>query len=356
MARGASRVDRDRVLPALLLALVPWTLLGGGSGCLGGGTPAPPTELCPGPDLNHILASPGTEGYVFGYPGTVVDARGVDVVGQLRHGVELSGNNGGCYQGGSITGTWDIAAPWETYHLTAAVSLRSDASPNRVHATHLRNYGDGVSIEFYVPCGAFSNWLSVRANHMEDIHDDAIESDGLCSVEIADNLIERTFVAFAFRNRVTEPNLSGSFNNVTVERNLVRLHAFAQNYNGIPVHGGFWKWAHEKRGPRVVVRDNLFLATDAPHGMLLPYLNRVQSCSNNRLLFSGTEAEWAQALAGGCDNDGDDGLCDGQRLLALSYCYDVITKPDTQSEIDFLATHWDPHVASWKASHLADDE
>jgi hypothetical protein len=305
-----------------------------------------------------ILPSSSENEYVYDYPGTVADARGVDWVGQTRHGVELGGSFGGCFQGGSMTGTWDIAATWETFHLTAAVSVRTDASPARVHATRLRNYGDGVSIEFYVPCpnGSLNPWLRVRASHFEDIHDDAIESDGLCAVEIADNLIERTFVAFAFRNRSTEPGRIGSANLVTIDGNLVRLHAFAQNWNAITVHGGFWKWARGKQGPRVAVRNNLFLAFDAPAGQLFPYLNRVQSCQDNLLLFAGTEAEWVQALAGGCDDDGDDGLCDGERLLALSDCYTVITKPDTQSEADFLAAHWDPHVASWKASHGADDE
>jgi hypothetical protein len=46
----------------------------------------------------------------------------------------------------------------------------------------------------------------------------------------------------------------------------------------------------------------------------------------------------------------------GERLLALSSCFTVITKPDTQSEADFLAAHWDPYVATWKAAHGADDE
>jgi len=356
---GPKRPKRgcDAAWPALLLALLPWTLFGGGAGCLSS-RPPPPTELCPGPVHKTVLANGASDAYLLDYPATVVDARGVDWVGQARHAVELEGPLGGCLQGGRMTGTWDIASTWETFHLTAAVSVRTEASPVRVHAGHFQNYGDGVSIEFYVNCpnGAFDPWLRVRANHFEDIHDDAIESDGLCSVEIADNLIERTFVAFAFRNRSVEPNRTGHINLVTIEGNLVRLHAFPQNWNGITVHGGFWKWAHGGQGPKVTVRNNLFLAMDAPRGELFPYVNRVQSCKDNRLLFAGTEAEWTQALAGGCDDDGDDGLCDGERLLALASCYEVITKPDSQSEADFLAAHWDPHVAAWKASHLADDE
>lgn len=85
-------------------------------------------------------------------------------------------------------------------------------------------------------------------------------------------------------------------------------------------------------------------------------MNRVLACENNVLLFAGSEAEWQQALASGCDDKGDDGLCDGERMLALAHCYTVITKPDAQSEAAFLAEHWDPWVASWKAAHAADEE
>jgi len=91
-------------------------------------------------------------------------------------------------------------------------------------------------------------------------------------------------------------------------------------------------------------------------GNLLPYVNRVVSCSNNVLLFAGSEAEWQQALLGGCDDEGDDWLCDGERLEALADCYTVVTKPDAQSEADFLAAHWDPYVSAWKAAHTADEE
>jgi hypothetical protein len=340
----------------LALALLPWTLLGGGAGCLGS-APPPPTQLCPGPVAKLVLASGGTNEYVYDYPGTVVDARGIDWAGQSSAGVELQGSFQGCFQGGRITGTWDPAALWETYHLTAALSVQAESSPMRVMSVHARNYGDGVSIEPYVPCpnGSLSPWLSVRSNHLEDIHDDAIESDGLCATEIADNLIERAFVAFGFRNRSSDPNRSGSSNVVVVDGNLVRLHAFANNYDGQPTHGAFWKWAHERRGPRIAVRNNRFLAFD-PTGGLFPLVNRVTSCQNNVLLFAGSEAEWAQALAGGCDDHGDDGLCEGERMLALAGCFTVITKPDAQSEAEFLATQWDPYVATWKASHSADDE
>jgi hypothetical protein len=353
MAHGAATYWRAA---GLALALLPWALLGGGAGCLGGSTPPPATELCPPTALPPTVAN-ASGIYVLDSFGEVVDARGRDWVGQDSSAVELQGSEPGCFQGGGIMGTWNPASSWETFHLTAAVSVRNEGQPTRVHAIHTRNYGDSVSIEPYVRCpnGSFKPWLYVRASHLEDVHDDAIEADGLCAVEISDNLIERAFVAFAFRNRTSEPDRRGSGNTVVVDGNLVRLHAFAQNYDGSTMHGAFWKWAHERRGPQIAVRNNRFLAFD-PAGGLFPYVNRVTSCQNNVLLFAGTEAEWSQALLAGCDDQGDDGLCDGERAIALSDCFTVITKADSQSEADFLATHWDPHVASWKATHVADGE
>jgi len=340
----------------LAFALLGWAWLGGGAGCLGA-KPPPPTELCPGSAVVEP-ANSGEHTYVLDYPGGILDARGVDWVGQEPEAVEIEGDEPGCFQGGRMTGTWDYAAPWETFHTTAAVSVRTVKQPTRVHAVHAQNYGDGVSVEFYVPCpnGSLVPWVYIRSNHLEDLHDDAIEVDGLCAAEIFDNLIDRTFVGFGFRNRSSDPNASGSQNTVIVEKNLVRLHAFPNNYEGEPEHGGFWKWAHEGHGPRIKVRNNRFLAFDTPSGPLFPYVTRVADCVNNVLLFAGSEAEWSAALASNCDDDGDDGLCDGQRMLALASCYSVITKPDTQTEADFLAAHWDPHVASWKATHGADNE
>jgi hypothetical protein len=162
-------------------------------------------------------------------------------------------------------------------------------------------------------------------------------------------------VAFGFRNRSNDPNRNGSNNTVVVRGNLVRMHAFPGTYLGQPGHRGIWKWADGGRGPRISVRSNRFLAFDAPlGGTLFPDVSRVVSCANNVFLFAGSEAEWAQALTGGCNSDDD--LCDGERLLALAHCFTVVTKPDTQSEADFLAAHWDSHVAAWKSSHSADEE
>jgi hypothetical protein len=297
---------------------------------------------------------------LYSYPTSnhTVDARGVDWVGQVPDAVIADGAGAGCFVGGRIEGTWDPADSWDLYHDRFGLQIETAQSPFTVEELRVVGTGDAVSLKPSVLCANGSGaWLTVRNSLLEDIHDDAIESDRLCGARVEHNLIDRAFVPLAFRNRSSDPYRNGSKNTVQVWNNLIRVHAFANNYQGQTTHGGFWKWAHGGRGPKVVVQDNRFLAFDAPfRGMLFPYLNRVTSCENNVLLFAGSEAEWQQALLGGCDNDGDDGLCDGERLLALADCYTVITKLDTESEADFLATHWDPYVAAWKDTNSADDE
>jgi hypothetical protein len=341
-------------LAAAGLFLLAWATLGGGSGCL-----APPTPP-PGCLDNDSLVVPSPSQRLYDYPGPdhTLDARGVDWVGQAADGVDLEGNGDGCFVGGRIEGTWNPADSWDLYHGRKALPAGLGSYPLTIENVRLKNFGDGAVLELATPCPNGSPiWLLLRDSLLEDLHDDAVESDGLCSAEIEDTLIDRAYVAFGFRNRESQPNRNGSANTVYVRNSLIRMHAFANNYQGQTVHNGIWKWARGGHGPKVVVRNNRFLAFDAPGGgTLFPFVNRVHACENNVLLFAGSEAEWPQALAGGCDDKGDDSLCDGERMLALSNCYTVITKPDTQPEAAFLAAHWDPYVATWKASHSADEE
>jgi hypothetical protein len=341
-------------LGAIACALVAWALLGGGAGCLGP-PPQPPGCLA---NASLELPSPAQRIYEYGVPAHTVDARGVDWVGESPDGVDLEGPGHGCFVGGRIEGTWSPADSWDLYHGRKAMPAGLGGRPLIAENLRALNFGDGVALELATPCpNGSASWLVLRDSLLEDLHDDALESDGLCSVEATGNLIDRAYVAFAFRNRESQPNRDGSGNTVTLRSNLLRMHAFEGTYQGQPGHRGIWKWARGGRGPKIIVRGNRFLAFDAPlGGTLLPFVNRVTACSDNVLLFAGSEAEWQQALAGGCDDAGDDGLCDGERLLALASCFTAITKPDTQSEADFLATHWDPHVAAWKASHSADEE
>ena len=335
---------------AFWAGLLGWTFVSGGFGCFS--SPKPPDCL----DASSLLlASDAERIYDYPVPKHTVDARGVVWEGQVLDAVVANGAGSGCFVGGRIESNWDPADSWDLYHDRFGLSINTAAIPFTVEALHVLGNGDGVSLKPTVPCPNNSPiWLTVRKSLLEDIHDDAIESDGLCSALIEDNLIERAFVALAFRNRTADPLRNGSNNTVTVRKNLIRAHAFDNNYQGQTAHNGFWKWAHEGHGPKIVVRDNRFVAFDAPpHATLFPYVNRVSNCANNVLVFAGSEEEWQQALLGGCDHEGDDGLCDGERMQVLAGCYEVITKLDKENEDDFLARNWTPYVDSWRDSHSA---
>lgn len=341
-------------LAATGAALLAWALLGGGFGCWS----QPPPSCLTNPSLQ--IANSSLRSYDYLVSNHTVDARGVDWVGAEQDGVALEGDSDGdgCFVGGRIEGTFDPADLWDLFHSRSGLVVDLEDRPAIVEKLRIRNHGDGIGLQLATPCPNGSpSWLIVRDSLLEDIHDDAIESDGLCGVDVSNTLIDRAFVGFAFRSRAADPDRSGDGNTVYVRNSLVRLHSFPNNYQGQLEHNGFWKWAHGGKGPHIVVRNNRFLAFDAPPATtLFPFVNKISTCESNVLLFAGSEAEWQQALAGACDTQGDDGLCDGERMLALASCYTVITKPDTESEADFLATHWDPHVANWKATRSADDE
>ena len=223
---------------------------------------------------------------LYDYPGPdhTVDARGVDWVGQAVDGVDLEGNGDGCFVGGRIEGTWNPADSWDLYHGRKALPAGLGSYKLTLEKVRLKNFGDGAVLELATPCPNGSPiWLLLRDSLLEDLHDDAVESDGLCSVEVEDTLIDRAYVAFGFRNRESQPNRNGSANTVYVRNNLIRMHAFANNYQGQTVHNGIWKWARAGRGPKLVSRNNRFLAFDAPGGgTLFPFVNRVHGLREQR--------------------------------------------------------------------------
>ena len=93
------------------------------------------------------------------------------------------------------------------------------------------------------------------------------------------------------------------------------------------------------------------MVTDYGGGLLLPLVDQVLECADNTLLWAGSPSSLDDWL--GDDGIDSDGLTPAGRLAALSYCFTLLVKPDTQSQTDFLAEHFDPLVAAWKQSHPA---
>jgi hypothetical protein len=136
-----------------------------------------------------------------------------------------------------------------------------------------------------------------------------------------------------------------------VRDSLVLLHAFPNTYKMEPGHGKIWKWAKDGMGPAFVVTGNTFVVTDYGGGLLLPLADQVLECADNTLLWAGSPSSLDDWL--GDDEVDSDGLTPAGRLAALSYCFTLLVKPDTQSQTDFLAEHFDPLVTAWKQSHPA---
>jgi hypothetical protein len=304
-------------------------------------------------------ASPAKTTYVFAAARRAVNAAGVLWRDRGHHAIRLRGGTSACWSGGAIQGPYPEDAVYEcafehgyrggpcwSFHTTAGIAPEVAAPETVIEDLLVSDYGDGVSLE------AASGAVIVRRAYLRDLHDDAIENDFAAAVTVADSLIERAFIAFASRPRSGHP-IDQRGNVFTIRGNLVLLHRFTHAYKERPGHGGFFKWPDNGSGPRFAVTDNVFVMDDPGRGQLtLPLANQVAECRNNRLLWAGSAGAYRAWLAE--DGEHSDGLRSNRaRLKALGNCYAVVVKPARQSKAAFLAEHWDPLVARWKAANPA---
>ena len=297
--------------------------------------------------------------YTFETPGRAVDAAGVLWRNAGHHAVRLRGGHSACWSGGAIEGPYAEDAVYECtlehgyrggpcsgFHTTAGVAPEVAAPETVIEDVLVADYGDGVSLE------AASGAVIVRRAWLRDLHDDAIENDFAQSITVEHSLIERAFMAFASRPRSRHP-LDQRGKVFTVRGNLVLLHRFTNAYKQKPGHGGFFKWPEDGTGPQFAVTDNVFVLDDPGRGQLvLPLANQIAECRNNKLFWAGTRGAYQAWLTdGGGHTDGKRN--NHARLQALSRCYAVVVRPRGQSKEAFLAEHWDPLVARWKAARPA---
>lgn len=321
--------------------------------------PAARAERC----LDEVPAAekarPTKTTYYFDAARRAVDAAGVGWRNVGHHAIRLRGDTGACWSGGAIYGGYPEDAVYECtpehgwrggpcrgFHTTAGIAPEVAGPETVIEDLLVADYGDGVSLE------AASGAVTVRRAWLRDLHDDAVENDFGATVTVEDSLIERTFMAFASRPRSKNP-IDQRDRVFTIRGNLVLLHRFTHAYKERPGHGGFFKWPKNGSGPRFAVTDNVFVMDDPGKGQLtLPLANQVAECRNNKLLWAGSVGGYWGWLADGGGHT--DGLRNNRaRLAALGSCYAVVVKPDRQSKAAFLAEHWEPLVARWKAAHPA---
>jgi hypothetical protein len=308
-------------------------------------------------------ASVGEDEYAYLAPGHAVDATGVLWSGVPGHAVHLIGSESACFAGGEVAGPYGDDSVYEcrarhcpggvcpvpclAYHTTAALAPQVDAPLTVIDDFRASSYGDGISLE------RESGDVLIRRAWLEDLHDDAVESDwGRHSVMILDSLFDRVTVGLATRQRKKGGSKGSNSETWELHDSLIRLHAFPNTYEMQPGHAGFFK-ADKKKKRQVTYRltGNVFFAGPvASEGALLfPIVTKTEECANNQLFWSGSEEAWDEVL-----DDGDgypDKMNNRERLAALAGCYTVTVKPAGLSEADFVAEHWTPRADAWRAAH-----
>jgi hypothetical protein len=299
--------------------------------------------------------------YDFETAGEAVDASGVRWTGIPSHGLEPRGVSPGCWVGGDVEGPYRedsvyqcsaihcpdgvCPTPCLAYHKTAGMRVDT-AAPTIVEDLRVSDYGDGIERGF----SANREPLIVRRAYLHDLYDDAIENDWGASVTVVDSLLERVNTAFASRPR-SKAEIDARDRTFEARDNLVLLHSFPNSFMMKQGHGKFWKWPKDGTGPSFIVTGNTFVVTDYEGGLLLPLADQVLECADNALLWAGSVSSfeaWTEDT--GLESDG---LTNAGRAEALSHCFTFIVKPETQSQADFLAEHFDPLVVAWKRSHAA---
>jgi hypothetical protein len=308
------------------------------------------------------IADGWEDAYDFDVAGHAVDAQDVRWIGIPDHAVEQRGASPGCFVGGYVEGPYDEESVYEcepihcpggvcptpclAYHTSAGLDVETSA-PTTLEDVRVSDYGDGIERAE----DALREPLVVKRAYLHDLHDDAIENDWGASITVLDSLLERVHTAFASRPRSSAPPFDASDRVFEVRDSLVLLHAFPNTREMDPGHGKIWKWPKDGMGPAFVVTGNTFVVTDYGGGLLLPLADQVLECAGNTLLWAASPATLDDWL-GDVEIDSD-GLAPAGRLAALSHCFTLVVRSDTETQADFLAAHFDPLVAAWKQSHPA---
>jgi hypothetical protein len=318
-----------------------------------------------------------------------VDATGVTWTPAYSSTVEAintsGAGTGACWNRGTLDGPFDRALDerivYETgsehlpsggcaahggsclaYHTTAGHAPTNTGSFT-INFTSIIDWGDGISRDNNLGTA----YYTYADNYIADIHDDAIEDDWLRGATIRDNLVEFAFMFLAWHKRSGGPEQCASGTEMIVDGNLVQLWRFYNAYQQKDGHGGFWKIDNDQDDRcRWRITNNLFLAgPEAGDQWVVPPIERIIECSNNTLLWTGTQADYDAWMAerdsasigdsgpfvlAGASGTYDD---NGERMAFLeSYgCYTVVVKPGGQSISDFLEANWRPSRDAWCDDH-----
>lgn len=201
-----------------------------------------------------------------------------------------------CWSGGVIDNQIpDDTDDWDVYHSSQGMYIRS-AEGFTVENVTIRGVGDGIRIQ------EESDGFVIRGSYFEHTGDDAIENDILQNGTLIDNLFDWAYVFYSARlASKDEGRYDGSDNTVVMDGNLVALRPQNAVYKGDrPGHGGFFKMDDAGVSPRLVLRNNVFLATQAPNhtGIDLTAGGAVTEAVNNIIVWLG-EGPYPEAVPPG---------------------------------------------------------
>lgn len=337
--------------------------------------PAPPTigETCLDGASSIEKASSSKDRYKFDSPKKAVDASGVDWQGSGDEAslVRTEGSDQACFSGGKNGSILDGGFPLDASYECNSTHCPSGGCPNPCYAFHsaaglgpdvtnvhiiedlqIRNTGDGISMQT-----ADSRDVIVRRVYMLNIHDDAFESDFANGGFVIDDcLVEHAYVGFAMRLR---SSASGDQTNKVwaIRNNLIRLSSNINNYKQKPGHGNLYKLDGGSNEPIFVLIGNTFVLGPVMGGKkVMPPVSQTQECSNNTILWLGSQSDWDSYMG---SSDHPDGGNNGERLAALnskfgSTCMNIVIKPSGTSVDGFLDQQgWNSKVQQWKNSHVA---
>ena len=188
----------------------------------------------------------------------------------------------GCWSGGVAwdTDSW-LSTPWETFHHSGAWNLRGPATVKNTIAV---NFGDSYRVE---QGGQGFLFDSVRGLYG---HDDCFENDANQSGTIR-NSICTSFVIYSSQGGSTD----GRTNTVTISGSYLELLATPTVYKGpdtsydkypAPGTGGFWK--QDAHSPRMVLKDDMLVASVIPNHQDLAPPHNLAACSGVTVVWKGT--------------------------------------------------------------------
>ena len=283
---------------------------GGGGG--GGGGGGPSTSTCPGGTTYATLT--GSQNQY--RPGTVpsgqkIVADSATWTGQLTYPVTFGTGVGGCFQGGTIWGTWqDGVDPWTTYHGTGGINLRS-APGGIVTGTTIIGYGDSFRVEDGSPGFQF------RRVHAIMSHDDCFEDDHNWGGAIVDSFFESCYSGISMASSFDPTIKSGKQRTLSVTRSIVRMEPMQSVYSGTSPGHGAWFKLDCATSPQVRLDNVVLVAGLYPtnHQNYNPPCGLVH-CANVKILWTGdgtsrhplafpTKSAWQSACPGVDITDND---------------------------------------------------